>query len=95
MFVVLVHYVKPLEVIDALIPAHVAFLDEQYQAGVFLASGRQVPRTGGLIMAHGVLREELERILAKDPFAVNGAAEYTVIEFVPSKASPEIACLLG
>lgn len=94
MFVVLLNYVKPLEVIDGLIPAHVAYLDEQYAAGVFLASGRKVPRTGGVILARATDRAELEAVLARDPFARAGAAEYEVVEFSPSKASPDLACVL-
>lgn len=95
MFVVLLTYVKELAVIDALIPEHVAFLDEQYRAGVFLASGRRVPRTGGVILARGGGRSELENILARDPFAKAGAATYEVVEFSPSKAAPGLEVLLG
>ncbi len=94
MFVVLLTYVKDLAVIDALIPEHVAFLDEQYRAGVFLASGRRVPRTGGVILARSGDRAELEAILARDPFARAGAATYEVVEFSPTKAAPELACVL-
>ncbi|WP_323916952.1 YciI family protein [Aeromonas caviae] len=47
MFVVTLTYVKPLAEIDALIPAHIAWLERQYAAGHFLASGRRVPRIGG------------------------------------------------
>ncbi len=46
MFVVMIRYVRPLDEIDGLMREHVRFLEECYRAGVFLASGRQVPRTG-------------------------------------------------
>ena len=81
MFVVLVNYVKPLAVIDALIPGHVEFLDRHYQDGTFLASGRRVPRTGGVILARAASREALSAVLAEDPFAREGAAEYEILEF--------------
>ena len=51
MFVVILTYVKPLAEIDRQMRAHMKFLDEQYAAKVFVASGRQVPRTGGVILA--------------------------------------------
>ena len=68
MFVVTLTYVKPLAEIDALIPAHIAWLERQYAAGHFLASGRRVPRVGGVILAQGVSRDALEAMLAEDPF---------------------------
>ena len=49
-FVLLLTYVKPLSEVDALMREHVAWLDEQYDAGRFRMSGRQVPRTGGVIL---------------------------------------------
>lgn len=94
MFLVMVNYSKPLEVIDALLPDHVRFLEVHYAAGVFLASGRQVPRTGGVILARSDSREDLEAILAQDPFAVHQAAQYQVMEFSPTMAAPELAFLL-
>jgi len=93
MFLVLMTYIAPLEVIDALLADHVRFLDEQYAAGVFLASGRQVPRKGGVILARAESRAALEAILARDPFARHNAARCEVVEFTPSKTAPELACL--
>lgn len=93
MFVVLVRYVKPLSVIDSLLDAHIRFLEEHFQGGVFLAAGRQEPRTGGVILARAASREELEAILARDPFAVEGAATYDITRFVVSRAAPEFSSL--
>jgi len=67
-FVLLLTYVKPLAEVDALMREHVAWLDEQYDAGRFLVSGRQIPRRGGVILARGDDREEIERLAATDPF---------------------------
>lgn len=93
MFVVLVRYVKPLEVIDSLLPAHVEFLERHFGAGHFLAAGRRVPRTGGVILARVLDRAALERILAEDPFAVHGAAEYEVLEFTASRVAAGLELL--
>jgi len=94
MFLVLLTYEKPLEVIDALLEEHVRFLDEYHGQGVLLLSGRQVPRTGGLILARAGSREALMGILSRDPFWREGAARYEVIEFLPGKAAPELASWL-
>jgi len=85
MFVVVLTYVKPLDEIDAALDEHVRFLEHQYAAGVFVASGRRVPRTGGVIVASGCDRAALDAILAQDPFQREGLARYEVIEFVASK----------
>lgn len=47
MFVVLLQYSQPIEVIDGLLDAHRLSLDANYARGVFLASGRRLPRTAG------------------------------------------------
>ena len=48
MFIVLLKYAAPLEQIDYALPDHRAWVEKQYERGLFLASGRQVPRTGGV-----------------------------------------------
>ena len=95
MFVVLLRYCQPLEVIDGLLNAHRLYLDENYARGVFLASGRQLPRTGGVTLARAASREALEAILAEDPFATAGAASYEVVEFLPGKVAPGLEGLLA
>ncbi|WP_047238208.1 YciI family protein [Chromobacterium subtsugae] len=83
MYVVSLSYTAPLSDIDALLPAHVAWLNQAYADGLFLASGRKVPRSGGVILARGE-RAALEARLADDPFAKAGVARYDITEFVPS-----------
>lgn len=85
MFIILLHYIQPLTEIEANIEEHRRFLDRHYAAGYFLASGPQVPRTGGVILAQGLSREELETVLAEDPFHRERVASYQVIEFTPNK----------
>jgi uncharacterized protein YciI len=92
MFVVTLTYTAPLEEIDKLVPAHAAWLDRHYEAGVFVLSGRRVPRTGGVILARGVDRDELERILASDPF--DPVRTYEITEFAASKAADYAAGLV-
>ena len=91
MFVVLLSYTKPLEEVDALMRDHVRFLEECYRAGIFIASGRQVPRTGGVILATTPKRVDLEMILKEDPFVREGAAEIEIIEFRTSLHHPALA----
>lgn len=85
MFVILLDYVRPLDVVDELLPAHRQWLEAHYADGTFLLSGRQEPRTGGVILADGPDRRRIEEICATDPFALAGAATHTIVELVPTK----------
>jgi uncharacterized protein YciI len=89
-FVLLVNYHAPLERIDELRPAHVAYLETHYAEGLFLVSGRQRPPGGGVIVARDADRAEIERVAATDPFVVEGAATYTIVEFGPTKVAGSV-----
>lgn len=91
MYLIDLEYQVPLERVDAALEAHVAFLHRQYGQGTFLLSGRKVPRSGGIILARGISRDELEAILQGDPFCQRGFARYTVTEFVASMTAPGLA----
>ena len=71
-------------------PAHMAYLRKQYQAGHFLISGRQQPRTGGIILAVGESKEQIETIIREDPFVSEGLATFRVIEFRASQKAEDI-----
>ena len=88
MFIVTLDYIRPLEELDALMAQHVAWLKRHYDSGLFIASGRQVPRKGGVILARSGDRDALEAVLAQDPFVQNGCARSTVLEFTPSMTAP-------
>ena len=85
MFVLLVEYTAPLERIDALLDAHVDYLDRHYADGTFLLSGRQVPRRGGLILAVAPDRATIEAISDQDPFVVHGLARHIILEISVTK----------
>ncbi|MFF1654749.1 YciI family protein [Streptomyces sp. NPDC058255] len=87
MFVLDLTYTAPLDAVDAALDAHVAWLEEQYAAGVFLASGRKNPRDGGVILAVAQDRARIEEIVAGDPFVTAGVCAYRVTEFVATKTA--------
>ncbi|MFJ9543643.1 YciI family protein [Streptomyces sp. NPDC101225] len=91
MFVLELTYTAPLDAVDALLPDHVAWLDEQYGKGVILASGRKEPRDGGVMLAVAQDRACIEEIVAGDPFAVAGVCAYRITEFRATKTAPELA----
>ncbi|MFJ6792890.1 YciI family protein [Streptomyces sp. NPDC091268] len=93
MFVMELTYTAPLEAVEEQMDAHIAWLDGYYAAGVFLASGRKVPREGGVILAAGVSREEIEKIAAEDPFTRAGVCAYRIVEFVATKTSADLTAV--
>lgn len=93
-YVAVLTYVRPLEEIDAQLPAHVDWLKRGYADGVFLASGRRIPRTGGVILARGESREAIEARLREDPFQRLGLAQVEIIPFEPSMTADALAGLL-
>jgi uncharacterized protein YciI len=90
MFVIELVYKVPLAKIDAQMKPHVAFLNKYYEAGNFLVSGRKIPRDGGIILAVGRNRQEIETIVQEDPFVARGLAVARIIEFRASQRAPDI-----
>jgi uncharacterized protein YciI len=90
MFVIELLYKADLAEIDAHMAAHVVFLKKYYAAGNFLVSGRKIPRDGGIILAVGKNRRDIEAILDEDPFRRHGLADFRIIEFRASQRANDI-----
>ncbi|MGW6688196.1 YciI family protein [Streptomyces sp. NPDC054961] len=91
MFVMELTYTAPVEAVEEEMDAHIAWLDGYYAAGIFLASGRKVPRDGGMILAGGVSRAEIEKIASEDPFTLAGVCAYRITEFLATKTSSDLS----
>jgi uncharacterized protein YciI len=90
MFVIELTYKAALSEIDAHMRPHMAFVNKYYDAGKFLISGRKIPRDGGIILAIGESREEIETIIREDPFHREGLADFRVIEFRASQSAKDM-----
>jgi uncharacterized protein YciI len=90
MFVIELSYKVALTEIDAHMKAHVAFLKKYYASGQFLISGRKIPRDGGIILAMGENRAQIEAIMKEDPFCQRGLADIRIIEFRASQTAPDL-----
>jgi len=86
MFVVSLTYKVPDDIVDFHRPGHMAWLKDAFDDGIFLASGRRVPATGGVLLAK-VDRATLDASLAQDPFYSNGVAEFEIIEFTATSVA--------
>lgn len=85
MFIFVLTYQKSLSEVEKYLDEHRAYLDANYKSGAFIASGRQEPRTGGVILCKAITKELALKVMKSDPFYINKVATYEIIEFIPSK----------
>lgn len=85
MFIISLTYKVTIENVELYIPEHNSFLQKYYAAGLFIASGRKEPRTGGIIICNAPSRNVIEQIITEDPFHLHQVAEYDITEFIPTK----------
>ena len=90
MFVIELVYKADLSQIDAAMKPHMAYLRKHYDAGTFVASGRKVPRDGGIILAIGDDRDAIEAVVREDPFVAQGLADYRLIQFRASQRATDL-----
>jgi uncharacterized protein YciI len=90
MFIIELTYKADVTKIDANMAAHMTFVRKYYASGHFLVSGRKIPRDGGVILAVGKDRAEVQAIAEEDPFVVRGLADIRVVEFRVSQRASDI-----
>lgn len=95
MFIVNLTYIKPLDEVEKFLEKHIDFLNQYYTKGLFIASGRKNPRTGGIILMRAKNKDAVQEIITHDPFYQNEIAQYEIIEFEASKYCPELKTILG
>jgi uncharacterized protein YciI len=93
MFILSLTYTAPLEQVDALRPAHLAWLKSGHAAGHFVGWGRKVPAIGGIILAVGDRADEIAAFANTDPYIDGGVATVEVIEFSPVFIAPGLEAL--
>lgn len=81
LFVVLMHYTKPLADVDAVRAEHLAHLERAAAQGTMLAWARRDPPTGGVLITAAPDRQTLERVLGEDPYVRAGVATPEIVEF--------------
>lgn len=95
MYIISLTYKVPLEEVDQHLDSHIEYLIKQYDLGNFQASGRKVPRTGGIILSKVSDKNKLLEIIEEDPFKKNNIADYNLTEFVPTKTCQELKVIMN
>lgn len=88
MFVLELTYTAPMEQVNAAHDAHMEWVERHWEAGHFIASGRKVPRDGGILLSAVPDRATAEKIVAEDPFVTAGVCEYRITEFIATRTAP-------
>lgn len=58
MFLFNLTYIKPILEVEKMLPAHISYLEENYNAKKFICSGRKNPRTGRIILCNCATKQE-------------------------------------
>lgn len=84
-FLVELTYTVDLSRIDEVLQEHRNFLQEGYDNKMLLCSGPKNPREGGVVIARGESKEEIEEFFKQDPYSKNNYVDYKITEFMPVK----------
>lgn len=79
LFVVLMHYTKPIEAVNAVRAEHVRHLEACAARGLIHAWARRDPPTGGVLLATAPDRATLEAAVAEDPYVRAGVATPEIV----------------
>jgi uncharacterized protein YciI len=85
LYIVSLKYKVPLEEADKVFPEHIAYIEKYHAAGKYIISGRREPRIGGVLIAANCTRDEIENIVAEDPYNQKGIADFEIIDLIPTR----------
>lgn len=81
-------YLQSADAIDAARPAHLAWLEEEVEAGRLILTGRLESATGGVLITSDVSTAVAEDIIARDPYQVQGLVRYDRVGFTGGRRAP-------
>jgi uncharacterized protein YciI len=84
LFVVLVHYTRPIAEVDAVRPDHIRHLESYARQGVVRAWARRDPPTGGVVIVAAPDRAGVDAVVAADPYVRAGVARAEIVPFAPA-----------
>ena len=76
-----INYDKPIDVIDQVRPAHLAWLADEVTAGRLLLAGRQESGAGGVLITGDISAEDAQDMIDRDPYTLAGVVNYERLSF--------------
>ncbi len=83
LFVVLMHYTRPLPDVDAVRADHVAHLEAASARGLVQAWARRDPPVGGVLLVAAPDRATVDALVADDPYVRAGVARPEIVAVNP------------
>jgi uncharacterized protein YciI len=83
LFVILMHYTKPVAAVDAVRADHLKHLQGLADQGVMRAWARRDPPVGNVLIAAAADRATIEAAIARDPYITAGLARAEIVTFDP------------
>lgn len=75
-------------------PDHIAWLKEKIEQGKLLMYGGLNPQQGGAVLARGASKDEIEALIADDPFVTQNIVNVEINEIAPKGAGEALSFLL-
>jgi uncharacterized protein YciI len=95
MYILFITSTKSLQELEPVFPAHNAYLDTNYKAGKILLNGELTAQPTIVLLANVTSEEELQAMLAEDPFVRERLVDIEKIEFKPSRYHQSLASLIA
>jgi len=73
---------------------HKRWIERGFEDGVFLVAGSLSGNQGGMVLAHNITREALEKRVALDPFVVEDVVKAEIVEAVPGRVDQRLQFLM-
>jgi uncharacterized protein YciI len=89
-YTVFLNYTRPMAEVNVHLDAHKAWLVANVRAGRIMLAGPLEPRTGGLILAACADQDELDAMMAQDPFIAHGVAAWESRACTPALAAADV-----
>lgn len=95
MFIVLLKFAGRKSEAGLYMQGHKDWLQQGFEAGVFLLAGSLPLQAGGLVLAHQASLAELQDRIRQDPFVAEGVVTAEVIEVAPARVDERLRFLLA
>lgn len=95
MFVITLRFSANKAQAPALMQSHNDWIRHGFDDGVFLMTGSLKPGLGGVVLAHGVTRDEIEARLQDDPFVAQDVVTAEIFDIAPGRADERLGFLLA
>lgn len=93
MYLVLLRFSSNRQAASEHMAAHQAWVERGIDDGVFLLVGSIRPGMGGVVLAVGESRDDVDARVAADPFVVHDIVRAEVVDIEPHHADPRLAFL--